>query len=153
MKKQIIGFLLLFIIGSVAFGQTAVMKFQQQYYLKAEIVVNADSGWPSRVLITGKADQDVAWLGISLYPYGVTDAITGGTHSFVEVKKGEFSQEILIPTEFLGGSFEVGLWRTKVDKVDSNDEYNYWDKMFGFHVEDLVVYKSGLLTQLNGYSD
>jgi hypothetical protein len=119
--------------------------------LNVEIVVGADYGWPTRLIIRGRVNQPKAWLGLSFYPYNVDDAVTGGSHRFIELEEGSFSHEIPIESQFLGGSFESALWATRVDKVDSTEEYSYWDKMFGYHVDDLIAYKSGLLTQLDGY--
>lgn len=120
-------------------------------HLNVEIVVGADYGWPTRLLISGRVEKAKAWLGLSFYPYNVDDPVTGGTHRFIELGKGSFSREVSIESQFLGGSFEAALWASKVMKVDSDEKYSYWDKMFGFHVEDIIAYKSGLLTQLSGY--
>lgn len=150
-RKLLYTVLILLILASIGYTQTPLTRLEQKYYLQVDIVVNAETGWPTRLIITGKVDQPVAWMGMSFYPYGVQDPITGGNHSFLELKEGVFQHEILVDPKFLGGSFEVGLWRKKVDKVDSTLDYDYWDKMYGFHVEDLFVYKSGLLTQLTGY--
>jgi len=119
--------------------------------LTVEIVVGADYGWPTRLLVRGRVNQDKAWLGLSFYPYNVDDPTTGGTHRFIELEQGSFDKEIAIESQFLGGSFEAALWATKIMKVDSEEEYSYWDKIFGYHVEDIIAYKSGLLTQLDGY--
>ncbi|MBZ0266181.1 hypothetical protein K8I28_16105 [bacterium] len=150
-RVLLISSVLVLLFTGVGFSQV-MLQSEQLFTMNAEIVVNADTGWPTKIILKGKCNQAKAWLGISLYPYNVSDPITGGSHNFVEVKKGTFEQEIVVNQRFLDGSFEVGLWGKKIDKVDSTDEYNYWDKMFGFHVDELLVYKSGLLTQLNGYS-
>ena len=120
-------------------------------HLVVEIVVGADYGWPTKLILSGRVNKDKAWLGLSFYPYNVDDPITGGIHRFIELEKGSFSREVSIESQFLGGSFETALWATKVHKVDSTEEYSFWDKMFGYHVEDIIAYKSGLLTQLDGY--
>lgn len=119
--------------------------------LKVEVVINSDHGWPTRIVITGNSNQAKAWLGLSLYPYGVLDLVTGGRHSFIELKKGDIRHEIQVDTKMLGGSFEFALWGKKVDKVDCTLDYCYWCKMNGFHVDEQLAYKSGLLTRLSGY--
>ncbi len=129
----------------------AVSAQEKKAEMKVEIVVNADTGWPEKINITGQVFVSNAWLGISLYPYGVVDPITGGRHSYVTLTKGRFSQEITVDNSLLGGSFEVAVWGKKVDKVDCTRDYDYWCKKFGFHLEELLVYKSGLLTRLTGY--
>jgi len=144
MKKQILIILLVLLAGTVVGAERTIE-------LKAEIVVNADTGWPSRLIISGFNPNNEAWLGMSLYPFGMTDPIVGGRHSFVELKKGKFRHEIIVDQALLGGSFEIGLWGKRVSKVDCTLDYCYWCKMHGYHVEESLAYKSGLFTQLNGY--
>jgi len=124
---------------------------EEKAELKVEIVVNADNGLPTRIVVTGKCDLPKAWLGISLYPFGVVDPIANGRHSFVELSQGNFRQEIQVDPDLLGGSFEFAVWGKKVDKLDCTLEYCYWCKKYGFHLEDMLAYKSGLLTRLGGY--
>ena len=128
-----------------------VVLAQPASELKVEVVVNADNGWPTKIIVTGSSALDKAWLGMSLYPYGVKDPITGGRHSFMDLTKGPFRHEIQVDTDLLGGSFEFAIWGKKVDKVDCTLDNCYWCKMYGFHLDDLQVYKSGLLTRLTGY--
>jgi hypothetical protein len=130
---------------------TGFLWAQGQSELTVEVVINADHGWPTRILVHGYSELEEAWLGISLYPYGVLDPITGGRHSSVTLKKGEFSQTIKVDQPLLGGSFEFAIWGKKVDKVDCTLDYCYWCKVNGYHFEDLIVYKSGLLNNMVGY--
>ena len=141
-------FILLMLVLSILCGFASA---EQPVTLKAEIIVNADNGWPKKLVISGYNPNKEAWLGVSLYPYGTSDYTTGGRHSFIDLKKGDFKHEIKMDTELLGGSFEVGVWGTKVDKVDCTIDNCYWCKKNGFHHEDSKAYKSGLLTRLRGY--
>ncbi len=144
-----------FLVALIIFAFTGVHSTAQNKddaQLKAEIVINSSHGWPTRIIISGYNPNDAAWLGMSFYPYGIDDYITGGRHNFLEIKKGNFSQVFQIDKDLLGGSFEFGLWAKKVDKVDCTEEYCYWCKMFGFHVEESLAYASGLLTQQSGYN-
>jgi hypothetical protein len=138
-------------VALIILGFSIVVSAQQKSELKVEVVVNADNGWPTKIIVTGNSALDKAWLGMSLYPYGVKDPITGGRHSFMDLSKGPFRHEIQVDTELLGGSFEFAIWGKKVDKVDCTLENCYWCKMYGFHLDDLQVYKSGLLSRLTGY--
>ena len=128
-----------------------ILTAQSQSTMKADIIINADHGWPTKILLNGNSDLDEAWLGISLYPYGTLDVNTGGRHSNMVLQKGQFSQEINVDKPLLGGSFEFAIWSKKVDKVDCTLDYCYWCKAIGFHFEDIVLYKSGLLNQMTGY--
>jgi hypothetical protein len=139
------------IIAMAALSFSVMVSAQQKSELKVEVVVSADSGWPTKIVVTGNCALDKAWLGMSLYSYGVKDPITGGRHSFMDLKKGAFRHEIQVDADLLGGSFEFAIWGKKVDKVDCTIENCYWCKMYGFHLDDLQVYKSGLLTRLTGY--
>ncbi len=119
--------------------------------LHVDIVVDADHGWPTKLVVSGNVPQSKAWLGISLYPYAVIDPINDGDHTIIELPKGEFKREIPVPSGFLGGSFEFGLWGKRVDKIDCTIDNCYWCKKNGFHLDSSLAYKSGLLTRLTGY--
>lgn len=119
--------------------------------LKVEVALSADSGWPTRILVSGTVSPDIAWLGQSFYSYGVTDPIKQGKHTITELKKGAFNRELLVDPKALDGSFEVALWGKKVLKEACRNKDCYWCKTNGFHLEDLLVYKSGLLTRQTGY--
>ena len=90
-------------------------------------------------------------MGISLYPYNVSDPITGGRHSHIDLEQGDFSFEIEVDQPLLGGSFEIAIWGAKVDKIDCTLDYCHWCKTNGFHFDKLIVYKSGLLNVMKGY--
>jgi hypothetical protein len=126
-------------------------SFCQQDDLKVEIVFDADYGWATRILISGEVKSDTEYLGISLYPYNTIDIYMGGRHTQETLPKGEFSRVIQIDQPLLGGSFEVALWKNKVDKIDCTLDYCHWCKVNGFHFDELISYKSGLLNQISGY--
>jgi len=146
MRKLIIYF-------SMMSALVSTVHAQSQSELSVDIVVNADYGWPTNILISGYSHLDIAWLGISLYPYGTLDVQAGGRHSHIELENGHLSHEIQVDQPLLGGSFEVALWSEKVDKVDCTLDYCYWCKVNGFHFSELLVYKSGLLNVMKGYED
>ncbi|MBC8214132.1 MAG: hypothetical protein ISR90_00140 [Candidatus Marinimicrobia bacterium] len=141
MKYKFLGLLLFAVI----------MFAQDSSTMTAEIIINADHGWPTRISINGECNNENAWLGISLYPYNTVDAVTGGRHSNSVINKGHFSQEIQVDKDLLGGSFEVALWGNKIDKIDCTLEYCHWCKLNGYHFDDLLVYKTGLLNNIEGY--
>lgn len=143
MKKRIINIILLIFISSLTAQNNAVMN--------VDIILNADYGWPTNIIVNGTTPDDNTFLGISLYPYNITDANTGGRHSSMELKMGPFHHEINVDQPLLGGSFEFAVWGKKVDKVDCILDYCYWCKSNGFHFDNLLVYKSGLLNQMKGY--
>ncbi len=124
---------------------------QEPATLTAEIVVNADTGWPVKIIIRGYSPFEKIWMGLSLYPYATASPETDGKHTTMQLSEGEIYHEISVDSSFLDGSFEAALWGKKVNKVDCTLEYCYWCKVNGYHLDDLQAYKSGLLTQLNGY--
>ncbi len=136
------------------FAVTAIPAFAtDDDALIVEVVVDPSHGWPVRLHISGDCPQNTAWVGISMYPYAFIDPILDGDHSVEEVSEGPFEINISLDNRFLGGSFEVALWGTKVDKVDCTIDDCYWCEVNGFHLDDLLVYKSGLLTRLTGYGE
>ncbi len=130
---------------------SVIVMAQDKSNMNVEIILNADHGWPTKIVLNGQSNLEEAWLGISLYPYGTLDVNTGGRHSNISLNNGPFSQEINVDQPLLGGSFEFAIWSKKVDKVDCTLDYCYWCKANGFHFEDIVLYKSGLLNQMVGY--
>jgi hypothetical protein len=142
MKKVI---LLLVVLAGFTFGQGV-----QKTELQAEIVVNAETGWPVRLLVSGFTPQK-AWLGYSFYRYNVSDPVAQGDHHHQELPKGAFSLEFPIDNKFLDGSFEFAIWGKKVPKSECTLDYCTWCKKNGFHLDDMKVYKSGYLTRLIGY--
>ncbi len=128
-----------------------ILISQEKSEMNVDLIINAEHGWPTKIELNGSSALEKVWLGVSLYPYGTLDVNTGGRHSSIELSTGQFSHEINVDQPLLGGSFEFALWSKKVDKVDCTLDYCYWCKVNGFHFEDIVLYKSGLLTQMNGY--
>ena len=110
------------------FLMTGSLFAQDKIELKVEIVVDAENGWPTRIVVSGNNDRPTAWLGVSLNPYGTNDPILGGRHSSLELKQGSFRHEIQVDIQLLGGSFEFAFWGKKVDKVDCREDYCYWCK-------------------------
>jgi len=126
---------------------------QAEPSLSASIIVDANTGWPIKIQITGYAPADVAWLGISLYPYNAQSLEEDGTHQTIRITDHIISEEINVENQFLDGSFEAALWEKQVDKVDCTLDYCYWCKRYSHHLEGVLAYSSGLLTRLNGYSN
>lgn len=128
----------------------AASSWQGDSTLKAEIVIDAATGWPTSVQVGGSAAKD-AWLGVSLYSATVVNPVTEGKHVAVPVKKGEFRMQFPVDSTFFGGSFEVASWEKRVDKTQCRLDYCHFCKTLGGHLEGLVQYRSGLLTRLAGY--
>ena len=119
--------------------------------LDVNIVIDADTGWPIKVTVSGYSPYDQIWMGTSLYPFNTETPETDGIHDIKIVHEGIIEHEVSIQPILLDGSFEIAIWGEKVPKVDCTLEYCHWCKVNGFHLDDLLIYQSGLLTQLNGY--
>jgi len=59
--------LFILVLAGFVFGQGV-----QKTDLQIEIVVNAESGWPVRLLVSGFTPQK-AWLGYSFYKYIIVE--------------------------------------------------------------------------------
>ena len=119
--------------------------------LDVNIVVDADTGWPVKVMVSGYSPHDQIWMGSSRYPFNAEIPETDGIHDIIIIYEGIIEYEVSIKPILLDGSFEIAIWGTKVPKVDCTLEYCHWCKVNGFHLDNLLIYKTGLLTQLNGY--
>lgn len=103
---------------------------------------------PTKLKIEGRAEQ-IFWIGISFYPFGVKDGLTEGLHLYSEVNVGKFSETIEIDKKFYGGSYEIAFWGKKLTSEDcKNDDCKYWIKKRGFYFDQLNFYKTGYF---NGY--
>ncbi len=138
---------------AVIFVIISILTAQDTSTMTVEIVLDSDHGWPIKVNIEGYTAQEPVWLGISMYPYGTIDYNTYGNHEQLHLAKGSFSKVINVEQSMLGGSFEAALWGKKVDKIDCVLDYCHWCKTNGFHLDDLLVYKSGLLNIMKGYDN
>lgn len=91
----------------------------------------------------GVAPSTGAWLGRSVYPYGIRDKCTQGYHEVVEVQ-GNFSQRFTVPiAKVRGGSYEVVLWSNRIPASQCKIAGDPWCKRNGFHLDGLLVYRGG----------
>jgi len=58
------------------------------------------------------------FLGVSLYPLNVVNTLDQGKHFSVPVKPGLSKREFEIDRDFEGGTFEAGLWKSKLTGAD-----------------------------------
>lgn len=63
--------------------------------------------------VSGKAPDAGGWLGVSFFLAGCTDSTWDADHSVSPVK-GEFRVSLPVPDGLGGGTFEVGLWKSKL---------------------------------------
>ena len=138
--------ILILISTLLFFGAT-----NQTASLECALLVNTDNGIPIELQISGATEDDV-FLGVSMYPYGVVDLLAEGAHLMNSIGSGDFFEAVKIEdSNLIGGSFEVALWGKKVPKIDCTIDDCYWCDKNGFHVEELLSYKTGYLSGLKGY--
>ena len=81
-----------------------------------EVTIEHDpTGRPTRIVVSGEATGNF-YLGRSLYPKGITNALREGAHETVAIAKGPIQESWEISTAMQGGTYEVALWKRKVDK-------------------------------------
>ncbi|MDQ7779027.1 MAG: hypothetical protein RDV41_04885 [Planctomycetota bacterium] len=103
--------------------------------------------FPYVLKIEGKVHlKDVkAYLGYSLYPDPREGKKAEATHEIPPAPAAAFSTSVDVPVALCGGTYEVALWRTKVDKKDCKRENCQVCSAKGFHVEGLLAYEFGVL--------
>lgn len=95
------------------------------------------------IVASGIAPSSGAWLGRSVYPYGIRDKCTQGYHEVVQVQ-GTFSQRFTVPmSKVRGGSYEVALWSNRIAASQCKIANDPWCKRNGFHLDGLLVYRGG----------
>ncbi|MCX7835187.1 MAG: hypothetical protein N2450_03835 [bacterium] len=103
-----------------------------------------EQGKPIHLVISGKISSPFErYVGISIYPEGITDVLKEGIHSYRTVKPNkEFLEKIPLQQITLG-SYEVSLWEKKVPKNLAQDQDNFFVKLWGFHFEGQLSYQYG----------
>ena len=75
--------------------------------------VAPDSAGKLALELSGPVPDSARWLGVSFYLPGYTDAVWEADHSVYAVK-GVLRVALPIPAGFEKGTYEVGLWKTKL---------------------------------------
>lgn len=108
-----------------------------------------EKGKPVYIVINGKvALPNEVFLGISIYPEGIKDALTEGKHDYKTVKPNKSFTEKIPLNQIVSGSYEVSLWERKVPKNLAEDKENYFVKIWGFHLDGQLSYTYGYITAL-----
>ena len=100
---------------------------------------------PGKLVVTGEITSPKAWIGRSFYIPGYTDALKEGEHKVVEVTRGKFIKTWDVNEKFFNGTYEVALWGNSVDKASCTIDGCTSCKTRGYHVEDMLLYKSGCI--------
>jgi hypothetical protein len=133
---------LLIFVGSV-YLQESKTSNQNGTTLSTEVSFDYDSAVPTKLTFDVKSSKKKVYLGVSLYPATVKDALKDGEHQQLELN-GETSDKVIkVGKKFVGGSFEAAVWGKKVYKNECTIEDCYWCGKNGFHLDELLVYKSG----------
>lgn len=93
------------------------------------------------LLIQGSAPS-AAWLGISLYPKGATQA-SQGQHMVRQLDQGEFKRTFGLNASLRGGTYEVALWREKIPAAKCTIRACQWCARNGFHMDGMLLYRTG----------
>jgi hypothetical protein len=111
-----------------------------------EVRVNAvRAGDQYIITAAGTAPAAGAWLGRSLYAYGITNKASQGSHEVVRVASS-FLRSWRVPVAWVrNGSYEVALWATKVPASQCTIPNDPWCKRNGFHLAGLLAWRSGWL--------
>jgi hypothetical protein len=124
-------------------NQTA--KTNDSTVLSTEISFDYDSGVPTKLTFDVKSGTKKLWLGVSLYPRTFADPLKEGEHIQIELNGERANKTVKVGPKFSGGSFEAAIWGKKILKADCAIPECYWCSKNGFHLDDMLLYKSGFL--------
>ncbi len=125
----------------------ALLLFSLQVLQAHELSLRMEfeKGQPHRIVIQADLEAE-AWLGLSWYPYGVTDAYAEGEHQVIRLSPGENEQIFRVPARMLGGSVECALWKVRVTREECPTQCQ-WCTDNGFHLEKQQGYLYGSLAK------
>lgn len=110
-----------------------------------EVTYDYDSGTPTRLTFNVISQRKQIWLGVSAYAMKFTDPIAEGLHQQMELNGDRNGKTVTLGERFRSGSFEVAVWGKKVPKSECKIPDCKWCARKGFHLDDLLLYKSGVL--------
>jgi len=99
----------------------------------------------NKIIVRGTVSK-TEWLGISLYPKDVKDAIKDGHHITQEISPDSFQYELAIDDKQVkryNSSYEIALWGKKIYQKDCTVKNCYWCKTNGFHLDEFLFYQTG----------
>ena len=97
------------------------------------------------ITASGVASTKSIWLGCSMYPRGVRNAVTQGSHNGVLVSS-RFTHSWVVPAGFEGGTYEIALWADRVLRKDCRLASDPWCGRNGYHMTGLLQYRGGRLS-------
>ena len=106
MKKTALAVFLLVIAG-------AVLAEDSVPALETAIVVEQGKRMLS---VSGTAPDSADWLGVSFYKPTVENWIWDGDHAVYLIPGGPFSRFFAVPDGFGDGTYEVALWKSKLEE-------------------------------------
>ena len=99
------------VVAALALAVTAALGSDSIPAIATRVVPGSDGKLTLEV--SGAMPDSAHWLGVSFYLPGYTDAVWDADHSVYAVK-GVLRVSLPIPTGFEKGTYEVGLWKTKL---------------------------------------
>lgn len=101
-------------------------------------------GKPVAIIVSGKSGENSeTYLGVSMYPTGISDPLTQGTHSYESIPANSTFAKRFPVGGISGGTYEVGWWAVKVPKAQALDQSNFFVKKWGFVFDGQKAYLSG----------
>ncbi|MEO0072640.1 MAG: hypothetical protein ABIK10_04245 [candidate division WOR-3 bacterium] len=128
----------------------SVLFFISAGFSKSSFTVAFDyeNNKPTKIILNGLIDRTV-YLGVSLYSAEVKDPIADGYHLVKEIKPGpkdSFNITISLTEPDLENyrySYELAFWGKKILAKDCKIKDCYWCKTRGYHLDELIFYKTG----------
>lgn len=97
------------------------------------------------ITVSGTAPASGAWLGRSIYAYGIRNKASDGHHDAIRVASA-FVHTWTVPIAAVnGGSYEVALWASRVPSAQCRISNDPWCKRNGFHLAGMITYRGGWL--------
>ncbi|MCS7258313.1 MAG: hypothetical protein NZ601_02960 [candidate division WOR-3 bacterium] len=140
--KQPIIFIGIFVLLSLSYAKNSFT-----------VAFDYEDNKPVRIVLSGILERPI-YVGISLYPSEVKDPLTEGYHLVKEIKpapKDSFRTMIALSetgTKNYNNSYEIAFWGKKILAKDCKIKDCYWCKTRGYHLDELLFYKTGYFNNI-----
>ena len=151
-RNRISQFILVVFLGATIWLLPAMALAQSQFTSGLEYDTK---GKPTAVVVNFRNNEIYEmYIGISIYPAGITDVLLQGVHLNETVQPGQsFIKKYFLKdannNDITGGTYETALWGKKIPRKEATDPNNFFCKKWGFCFVQQKSYTTGWIMPIS----